>query len=178
MKRLVMTGGRGGIGSAFVSRYGDCYDIRSLSRRSGHDIVSHARILPHILGADIFVNLASTQFDHQSILLHHCYNMWRAEPDKIILNIGSCSGLDLRFPDTSPEGPWLYASSKSGLYNLFHQCLQDHINHRSCRVKMLTIGPTNAGPNLGRPNTLDPNTVADEMYRLLTTPSLYHSVLL
>ena len=175
--KLVITGGRGGIGSAFTKKYSDRYDIVSLSRRTGHDIINYRCVLQQLSDADIFVNLATTMFHHQTVLLHYAYEFWKEYPNKIILNIGSCSALGLRFPDISPTGPWMYASSKASLYSQFDQCLQDSINHQACQVKMLTIGPTNAGPNLNKPRTLDPTIVADEMYRLLNHSYLYHSML-
>jgi hypothetical protein len=128
--------------------------------------------------SDIFINLA-TYKDSQAMLLHGAYKLWNTCPNKLILNIGSCAGLGFRFP-TSPIGPWDYASTKAALYCAFDQCLQDHINNNknTCQVKMITFGPADAGPNLGKAGALGTDVIAKEMQRLIETQEHYHSVLL
>jgi short-subunit dehydrogenase involved in D-alanine esterification of teichoic acids len=178
-KKIAITGGAGGIGSAFTQLYGNVYSIKSLSRTTGHHIQFTNRILRELLDSDIFINLA-TYRDSQTMLLHGAYKLWKDCPKKLILNVGSCAGLGLRFPISSPIGPWDYASTKAALYCAFDQCLQDHITNdkTTCQVKMITFGPADAGPNLGKAGVLGTDIIAKEMQRLIETQEHYHSVLL
>ena len=178
-KKILITGGTGGIGGTFTQMYEDIYHIESISRSTGHNVHFTNHILRKISDADIFINLA-TYRDSQTMLLHGAYALWRSHPEKLILNVGSCAGLGFRFPVTSRVGPWDYASSKASLYCAFDQCLQDHItnNKSTCQVKMITFGPANAGPCAGHPGALDTAIIAKEMQRLIETQEHYHSVLI
>ena len=178
-KKIAITGGAGGIGSAFTELYVSIYNIESISISTGYNVQWTNEILRKISDADIFINLA-TYRDSQTMLLHGAYELWKAHPEKLILNVGSCAGLGFRFPITSHAGPWDYASSKAALYCAFDQCLQDHITSRktTCQVKMITFGPANAGPCAGAPGALDTAIIAKEMQRLIETQEQYHSVLI
>jgi len=180
MKKIIITGGTGYIGSAFISLFDSLYDIESLSRSNGFYIHNADPILQKLSTADIFINLASTSRDTQTHLLHRSFEMWKHDPEKIILNVGSCSGLGFRFPGMPSEGPWEYASSKASLYHAFNQYLQQYINkdRNTCQVKMITVGLTDSGPNKGKPGALSTDIVACEMQRLLESQYNHHSILI
>ena len=81
--------------------------------------------------ADVFINNAHSNFE-QTILTYKVYEMWRMNPDKYIISIGSRAG-----EDNMSKG-YLYSSSKSSLKQL-HMNLT-YNSEKKVRLTYLSLG--------------------------------------
>lgn len=125
-KIVAITGHTSGIGKGIYERLKyDGWEVLGFSRSNNYDITDSAaseRIIQESTTADIFINNAEYKIS-QTDLLYGLFKFWRYEEEKIILNIGSVSGIEVKnfVHPYSAHKATLEAACKQ-LQNTEHKC--------------------------------------------------------
>jgi hypothetical protein len=133
MKILIT--GKTGIAGALAEEFCN-YEVYTASRSNGYDIANWQEWAWQFDGVDVFINCAYNEW-HQIGLLEHFASIWKDNPSKTIINIGSKVTDYSRSERNKDREYFAYRVHKQSLQTV-SQTLSDNCK---CRILLINPGP-------------------------------------